>query len=75
MLTGLQPFSFLNHYPSGENGMLQLNIWCQGLFVAIIVGILVGEFYQDFQITKVEIKMPEQVPPAVARTFKIFYQL
>ena len=44
----------------------------QGLFVAIIVGILVGEFLSRLSNSpKLEIKMPEQVPPAVARTFKI----
>ena len=44
----------------------------QGLFVAIIVGLLVGEFMAILSKSdKLEIKMPEQVPPAVARSFKV----
>lgn len=44
----------------------------QGLFVAIIVGLLVGEFMAILSKSKrLEIKMPDQVPPAVARTFKL----
>ena len=44
----------------------------QGLFVAIIVGLLVGELMSALsKSNKLEIKMPEQVPPAVARTFKL----
>ena len=44
----------------------------QGLFVAIIVGLLVAELMAALsKSTKLEIKMPEQVPPAVARTFKL----
>lgn len=44
----------------------------QGLFVALIIGLLVGEVLSRLSKTpKLEIKMPDQVPPAVARTFKI----
>ena len=44
----------------------------QGLFVAILVGLLVGEFMAVLSKSeKLEIKMPEQVPPAVARSFKV----
>ena len=44
----------------------------QGLFVAIIVGLVVGELMSVLSKSKrLEIKMPEQVPPAVARTFKL----
>ena len=44
----------------------------QGLFVAILVGLLVGEFMAILSKSKrLEIKMPEQVPPAVARSFKV----
>lgn len=74
LLTGLTALSvFLIIYPSGENGMLPTQyMGPQGLFVAIIVGILVGEFLSRLSNSpKLEIKMPEQVPPAVARTFKI----
>ncbi|MDZ5010821.1 PTS sugar transporter subunit IIC, partial [Clostridium perfringens] len=48
----------------------------QGLFVAIIVGLLVGEILSRLSKSpKLEIKMPEQVPPAVARTFKILFPI
>lgn len=44
----------------------------QGLFVAILVGLLVGEFMAILSKSKkLEIKMPDQVPPAVARSFKV----
>ena len=44
----------------------------QGLFVAIIVGLVVGELMSVLSKSeKLEIKMPEQVPPAVARSFKV----
>ena len=44
----------------------------QGLFVAILVGLVVGEAMARLSKSKkLEIKMPEQVPPAVARTFKV----
>lgn len=44
----------------------------QGLFVAIIVGIIVGEVFSRLSRSpKLLIKMPDQVPPAVARSFKV----
>lgn len=44
----------------------------QGLFVALIVGLIVGELVTKLgQSEKLQIKMPDQVPPAVARSFKI----
>lgn len=43
----------------------------QVLFVALIVALLVGELMAKLSKSdKLEIKMPEQVPPAVARSFK-----
>lgn len=42
----------------------------QGLFVAMIVGCLVGEFLPKlFQNKRLQIRMPEMVPTAVARSF------
>lgn len=42
----------------------------QGLFVAMIVACLVGEFLPKlFNINKLKIKMPDMVPPAVSRSF------
>jgi PTS system cellobiose-specific IIC component len=42
----------------------------QGLFVAMIVGCLVGEFLPKlFKVKRMQIKMPDMVPPAVSRSF------
>ena len=42
----------------------------QGLFVAMIIGCLVGEFLPKlFKLKKLQIKMPDMVPPAVSRSF------
>ncbi|MXQ55232.1 PTS sugar transporter subunit IIC [Shimazuella alba] len=41
----------------------------KGLLVAIIIAILVTEIYNFFLKRKIVIKMPEQVPPTVARAF------
>lgn len=44
----------------------------QGLFVAIIVAIITGEeFSRLARSPRLMIKMPDQVPPAVARSFKV----
>ncbi|EUJ38620.1 PTS sugar transporter subunit IIC [Brochothrix campestris] len=44
----------------------------QGLFVAIIVGIIVGEVFSRLSRSpRLLIKMPDQVPPAVSRSFKV----
>lgn len=73
LLTGLTALSvFFIIYPTIEGGLPTNYMGPQGLFVAIIVGLLVGELLTKLSKTpKLEIKMPEQVPPAVARTFKI----
>lgn len=74
LLTGLTGVSvFFIMYPAAVDGGLTLTyMGPQGLFVAIIVGLLVGEILSRLSKTpKLEIKMPEEVPPAVSRTFKI----
>lgn len=44
----------------------------QGLFVALLVGLLVGEFLTTLQKNKrLAIKMPDAVPPAVAQSFNL----
>ena len=56
----------------GVNYLTTKFMGAQGLFVAIIVGLIVGELMSVLSKSKrLEIKMPEQVPPAVARTFKL----
>lgn len=42
----------------------------QGMFVAIAVGIIVGKLYSKLEEAKITIKMPEQVPPAIAKSFE-----
>lgn len=78
LLTGLTAISvFFIIYPDyvaidGANHIMNKYMGAQGLFVAIIVGIIVGELMSILSKSKrLEIKMPEQVPPAVARTFKV----
>ncbi|AUI72012.1 PTS sugar transporter subunit IIC [Companilactobacillus alimentarius] len=41
----------------------------QGLFVAILLGLLTGYIFQWFINRDIQIKMPETVPPAVAKSF------
>ncbi|WP_243425638.1 PTS sugar transporter subunit IIC [Clostridium paridis] len=44
----------------------------QGLFVALVVGLLVGEFVTRLSMTdKLKITLPPEVPPAVSRAFAI----
>lgn len=78
LLTGLTALSvYFIIYPNyvsvdGVNHLTTKFFGAQGLFVAIIVGLVVGEAMAKLsQSDKLEIKMPEQVPPAVARTFKL----
>ncbi len=48
----------------------------QGLFVALIIGLLVGELFSRLSKSdKLQIKMPAQVPPAVARSFKVLFPI
>ena len=78
LLSGLTAVSvYFIIYPDyvnveGANHLATQFFGPQGLFVAIIVGLLVGELMAKLSKSKrLEIKMPEQVPPAVARTFKL----
>ena len=74
LLTGLTAGSvYFIMYPSAVDGNLTMQyMGPQGLFVSLIIGLVVGEVLSKLSKTpKLEIKMPEQVPPAVARTFKI----
>lgn len=77
MLAGLTSVaSFMILYPTsfstegGKNVLETTYLGAQGLFVAMIVGCLVGEFLPKlFKNKKLQIKMPDTVPPAVARSF------
>ncbi|MEQ7220975.1 PTS sugar transporter subunit IIC [Vagococcus fluvialis] len=72
-LTSIAVFMILYPSPFSANDMNVLStqyLGAQGLFVAIIVGCLVGEFLSKlFQFKKLQIKMPDMVPPAVSRSF------
>ena len=78
LLTGLTAVSvYFIVYPDyvgvdNVNHLTTKFLGSQGLFVAIIVGLVVGELMSVLSKSeKLEIKMPEQVPPAVARSFKV----
>ncbi|MFR5545137.1 MAG: PTS sugar transporter subunit IIC [Intestinibacter bartlettii] len=78
LLTGLTAVSvYFIIYPDyvgvdNVNHLTTKFLGSQGLFVAIIVGLVVGELMSVLSKSeKLEIKMPEQVPPAVARSFKV----
>lgn len=70
-LTALASFFVL--YPPKVDGMLMDSyLGANGIFVAIIVGLIVGYgFSRLTQIDKLQIKMPEQVPPEVAKSFMV----
>lgn len=72
-LTGIAVFMIL-YTPAivkdGINYLPKTYLGAQGLFVAMICGGLVGEFLPKlFKVKKLQIKMPDMVPPAVARSF------
>lgn len=64
---------FIIYPPYDENGALSMTFMgAQGLFVAIIVGLLVGEAIPSLSKNeKLRIKMPDGVPPAVAQSFNL----
>lgn len=72
-MTGIACFMILYSPSIVKDGVTYLPttyLGAQGLFVAMIVGGLVGEFLPRLtKIKKMQIKMPEMVPPAVARSF------
>ncbi|ALM58103.1 MULTISPECIES: PTS sugar transporter subunit IIC [Staphylococcus] len=52
-----------------EEAIPQIYMGSQGLFVALIIGIISGLIFQWFINRNIRIKMPDQVPPAVAQSF------
>lgn len=53
----------------GSEGLPTAAMSAQGLFVAIVLGLVNGWVYQWFIGHNIEIRMPDGVPPAVARSF------
>ncbi|MTH54388.1 PTS sugar transporter subunit IIC [Bacillus mangrovi] len=71
-------FIIYTPYTIVENQSFLTTKWLgpQGLFVALIVGIIVGELFGRLSHAKrLQINMPPQVPPAVARTFKVLFPI
>ncbi len=70
-LTALASFFVL--YPPKVDGMLtESYLGANGIFVAIIIGLLVGYGFSKLtKIDKLQIKMPDQVPPEVSKSFMI----
>lgn len=65
--------SFLIMYaPSLDGGIPTDWLGAKGIFVAILLGLLIGAFYYKLtQIEALQIKLPENVPPEVVRSFLI----
>lgn len=72
-MTGIAVFMIMYTPSIVKDGVTYLPttyLGAQGLFVAMICGGLVGEFLPRLtKIKKLQIKMPDMVPPAVARSF------
>lgn len=82
LLAGLTALScyFIIYTPysnvDGQNFLTMQWMGAQGLFVALIVGLVVGEVFSRLSHAKrLQINMPPQVPPAVARTFKVLFPI
>lgn len=70
-IISLSTFILVTPFVSGEagNGMPTTYMAAQGLFVAIILGLVNGWVYQWFINHNIRIRMPESVPPAVSKSF------
>lgn len=72
-LTSIASFMILYPKPFNADDLNVIStqyLGAQGLFVAMIVGCLVGEFLPKlFKVKRLQINMPEMVPPAVSRSF------
>lgn len=70
-IVSLSTFILVTPFVSGEagNGMPTTYMAAQGLFVAIILGLINGWVYQWFINHNIQIKMPESVPPAISKSF------
>ena len=69
----LSSFILLIPFYTTEDGGTYIPIsklGAQGMFVAIAIGIIVGKLYSKLEGGKIKIKMPEQVPPGIAKSFE-----
>ncbi|MGX7417376.1 PTS sugar transporter subunit IIC [Carnobacterium gallinarum] len=76
MLAGLTSIAcFIILYPTpftaGDKSVMETTyLGAQGLFVAMLIGCIVGEFLPKlFKNKRLQITMPDMVPPAVSRSF------
>lgn len=73
-IVALLQFFVLCTTKTGDGGLS--NDWWggEGLFAAIVIGILVTELYRFFVVKKIgTIQMPEMVPPALKRSFESIF--
>lgn len=70
-IISLSSYVTLTPFTSGEEGTSISLVYfgSRGIFVAILVGLVVGAIYSWFINKDYVIKMPDTVPPAVARSF------
>ncbi|RAN55524.1 PTS cellobiose transporter subunit IIC [Dolosigranulum pigrum] len=71
-IVSLSSFIVVTPFVSGEDGAAGITteyMGATGLFVSIILGLLSGYLYVFCIKKNIQIKMPDSVPPAVARSF------
>ncbi|WP_313467837.1 PTS sugar transporter subunit IIC [Carnobacterium sp.] len=70
-IISMSSFVMVTPFISGEAGagLTVRYLGASGLFVAIVLGLFSAFIYQWFINHNIQIKMPESVPPAVARSF------
>ena len=70
-IVSLSTFILVTPFVTAEDGsgMPTTYMAAQGLFVAIILGLINGYVYQWFINHDIQIKMPDSVPPAVSKSF------
>ncbi|MCI1589895.1 PTS sugar transporter subunit IIC [Heyndrickxia oleronia] len=78
-LTGLSAFFIIYPpYKVVDGGSFLTTQWvgAQGLFVALIVGLIVGELFSRLtKYKKLQFNMHPSVPPAVSRSFKVLFPI
>ncbi|WP_414839186.1 PTS sugar transporter subunit IIC [Carnobacterium sp. TMP28] len=70
-IISMASFVMVTPFVAGETGagLTVRYLGASGLFVAIVLGLFTAFIYQWFINHNIQIKMPESVPPAVARSF------
>ncbi len=70
-IVSLSCFIVVTPFLTSKDGssILTSYMTAQGLFVAIILGLINGYVYQWFINNDIEIKLPDSVPPAVSKSF------